>query len=110
MRKVLGTAAVVAATAAMVLVGSGAAMAASPSGVVAPLSKHTGTAGCFNWSWADGTVSTTVYFHNTCSHSEVIAISWSGGHYVSGSIAAGEKAHAQGVGHVVAIDDMTVLS
>lgn len=109
MRKIWGSAAVLAATAAMVLVGSGAAMAASPS-AVAPMSKHTGTSGCFNWSWADGTITTTVYFHNTCPHKEVIAISWSGGGYATATIQAGAKGHGSGLGHVVAIDDMAILS
>jgi hypothetical protein len=110
MRKGIAAATVAAAATALVLVGSASAMAASPSGVVAPMSKHTGTAGCFNWSWADGTVSTTVYFHNTCQHKETISISWSSGHFVVGDILAGEKAHAQGVGHVVAIDDLAIVS
>jgi hypothetical protein len=85
-------------------------MAASPANVVVPLAKHTGTSGCFNWSWADGTVSTTVYFHNTCPFAEEITISWSGGHFVAGKIAANGKGNAQGVGHVIAIDDLTIVS
>lgn len=101
MRKGFGAATVVAASAALVLAGSATALA-----TVTPMSKHTGTAGCFNWSWADGTISTTVYFHNTCTDTETITISWSQGHFVAGDIAPNGKGHAQGTGHVIAIDDL----
>ena len=42
----------------------------------ASASTHRGTSGCFNWSWADGDVSATVYYHNTCSKTEELTIWW----------------------------------
>jgi hypothetical protein len=105
MRKGLSTVAVIAATAGMVLVGTASAMAEPSASTVVPLSKHTGTAGCFNWSWADGTLSTTVYFHNTCPFADTISIKWSQGHSVSGSIASDGKGNAKGAGSVTSITD-----
>jgi hypothetical protein len=36
-------------------------------------STHTGTVGCFDFSWADGTVSYTIYCHNTCDVKSAVA-------------------------------------
>ncbi|MCU1679459.1 MAG: hypothetical protein JWQ81_198 [Amycolatopsis sp.] len=74
-----------------------------------PASKHTGTAGCFNWSWADGTSTTTVYYHNTCNHSEQIHIWWQVSSTVerlhAPTVAAGAKGHVKEDGKVKSIDD-----
>ncbi len=49
----------------------------SGSGQVQPFSMHRGTVGCFNWSYDDsGWESTTVYYHNTCNHRELLTITW----------------------------------
>ncbi|MGH1554466.1 hypothetical protein ACRAWF_28590 [Streptomyces sp. L7] len=38
--------------------------------------KATGSDSCFNYSYDPGTVSTTVYFHNTCNHTRIIYLHW----------------------------------
>ncbi|MEV6525788.1 hypothetical protein AB0M43_27955 [Longispora sp. NPDC051575] len=45
----------------------------------AQASYHSGTAGCFNWSWSDGIATTTVYYHNTCSTEKNLRIHWKNG-------------------------------
>ncbi|MFD9130765.1 hypothetical protein [Kitasatospora sp. NPDC059571] len=72
MRRTAKTAAVAAIAAASILGTSGAAGAAE----VSPRSYHSGTSGCFNWSWSDGNVSATVYYHNVCSSTQTIDIWW----------------------------------
>ncbi|MEU9079957.1 hypothetical protein AB0D22_35445 [Kitasatospora sp. NPDC048538] len=38
---------------------------------------HRGSDGCFNWSWDDsGILTTTVYWHNTCSERRKLKIVW----------------------------------
>ncbi|ANY08740.1 hypothetical protein [Pseudonocardia sp. HH130630-07] len=34
---------------------------------LAPADTHRGGGSCINWSWADGNVSTTIYFNNHCA-------------------------------------------
>ncbi|WP_336050370.1 hypothetical protein [Streptomyces sp. CA2R101] len=36
-------------------------------------STHRGTVGCFSYSWADGTATYTVYYHNNCGKKSAIA-------------------------------------
>lgn len=36
-------------------------------------SVHRGSVGCFNFSWADGTATYTIYYHNTCTVKSAIA-------------------------------------
>ncbi|WP_152627311.1 hypothetical protein [Streptacidiphilus melanogenes] len=73
------------ATVATVALGSalgvaGVADAATPSPtLVRPMSYHSGSSGCFNWSWADGITSTTVYYHNTCNYTATLDIWWKTG-------------------------------
>ena len=61
-----------------VLVGTAIAVAAVTAGVgtaaTASAEKITGTTGCFNYSYGDGGVSTTVYYHNLCNHNATVII------------------------------------
>ncbi|MFF4960790.1 hypothetical protein [Streptomyces sp. NPDC001222] len=34
---------------------------------------HRGSIGCFNFSWGDGSVTWTIYYHNTCNVKSAIA-------------------------------------
>ncbi|MFJ9542012.1 hypothetical protein ACIRPX_32790 [Streptomyces sp. NPDC101225] len=43
------------------------------------MSMHRGSSGCFNWSWADGTATSTIYYHNTCSTTEHLCVWWKDG-------------------------------
>jgi prepilin-type processing-associated H-X9-DG protein len=36
-------------------------------------SVHRGSVGCFNYSWADGSATYTIYYHNTCTVKSAIA-------------------------------------
>ncbi|MGW3122967.1 hypothetical protein ACWDBW_38630 [Streptomyces sp. NPDC001107] len=44
-----------------------------------PLSTHRGTSGCFNWSWADGNTTATIYYHNTCKSTKQLVVTWETG-------------------------------
>ncbi|MER6734702.1 hypothetical protein [Streptomyces puniciscabiei] len=103
MRKALRAAAL-ASAAALIAVGATAVPASAAE--MQPMSKHTGKAGCFSWSWSDGWVTTTVYWRNTCDHAEYLYISWNHdsdyGPYVQ---LAGEKNSASGYGSVTDIAD-----
>ncbi|MBX7468197.1 MULTISPECIES: hypothetical protein [Streptomyces] len=56
------------------------------------MSTHRGSSGCFNWSWADGVSTTTVYFHNTCNYTSTINIWWrqGGSDYMRASTVAAD--------------------
>lgn len=65
--------AVVIATAAAAVLATLAVPAAAPAEIPVRTVAQTGAAGvhrgggeCINWSWADGNVSTTIYFNNHC--------------------------------------------
>jgi hypothetical protein len=82
------------------------AQAATPNTVVAK-SKHTGTSGCFNWSWADGTSTTTIYYHNTCSTTKHLCVWWKSGntdtlHKLTA--AGGAKGHRKEDGTIISQD------
>ncbi|MFE2065776.1 MULTISPECIES: hypothetical protein [unclassified Streptomyces] len=97
----------VALASATALIALGAAAAPASATEMQPMSKHTGTAGCFNWSWADGDVTTTVYFHNTCKRAEWIDIIWThGGGEYEAPYGAGEKGSYKDYGAVKSITDM----
>ncbi|MFF4313631.1 hypothetical protein ACWDFR_11740 [Streptomyces sp. 900105755] len=49
------------------------AVTPASAATLSPASSHTGSVGCFNYSWADGTVSYTIYYHNTCTVKSAIA-------------------------------------
>ncbi|GAA3173932.1 MULTISPECIES: hypothetical protein [Streptomyces] len=66
-----------AAAAAVIALGAGPADAASAS-VPSIQKMHRGTSHCFRYSWADGTVTTTVYWHNTCKSSHFLRIRFGG--------------------------------
>lgn len=102
MRNKLGVA--LAGAAALIAIGGTATPASAVE--MQPMSKHTGTAGCFNWSWADGDVTTTVYFHNTCDRTEWIDITWThgGGEYTAPYL-AGTKDSFKDYGSVKSIRD-----
>ena len=57
-------------------------IAAAPAAVASPSVSfqeadiHRGTAGCFAWSWGDGDISWTVYWHNQCSSEKTLVIEW----------------------------------
>lgn len=68
-----------AAVAASLVAGSVAIAAPAQAATATPMSMHRGTSGCFNWSWADGVSTTTVYFHNTCNYTSTINIWWQQG-------------------------------
>jgi hypothetical protein len=88
--------AALASTAALLAVSAAAGPASAAE--MQPMDKHTGTSGCFNWSWADGWDSTTVYYHNTCTTTHVIEITWNHDVAYDASIPAGVKGHANGWG------------
>lgn len=85
------------------------ALALAGTASAAPASVHRGTSGCFNWSWADGNVTATVYYHNTCSDTEQIHIWWrlTGGteELHAPKVAAGAKGHIKNSGTVISIDN-----
>lgn len=92
------------ASAAALLAVSAAAGPASAA-EMQPMSKHTGTTGCFNWSWADGWDSTTVYFHNTCKTTHVIEITWNHDLEYDASIPADYKSSHNGLGSMTHLYD-----
>jgi hypothetical protein len=66
--------------AAALAVGLSAAFALpAQAATAAPMSTHRGSSGCFNWSWADGTTTTTIYYHNTCSTTKHLCVWWKDG-------------------------------
>ncbi|MFI7405894.1 hypothetical protein ACIBW9_36425 [Streptomyces sp. NPDC049541] len=61
-------------------VGMSAAFALPAQAATAsPMSTHRGTSGCFNWSWADGTTTATIYYHNTCNTTRDLCVWWRDG-------------------------------
>jgi hypothetical protein len=70
----IAKAAIVSTVAAIAIATGGQAQAAT----IVPDSYHSGTAGCFSWSWSDGIISTTVYYHNTCGSTHVLGVYWGG--------------------------------
>ncbi|MEW9518917.1 hypothetical protein [Streptomyces tubercidicus] len=65
-----------------------ASLAIATLGLTAPASQaasasaddmHRGSSGCFNWSWSDGTSTSTVYWHNTCNKKAQLFIWWKNG-------------------------------
>jgi hypothetical protein len=89
---------------AAVVAGAGAAVAAETR-TAQPMSLHTGSTGCFSWSWSDGNVSTTVYYHNTCGRSAQIGIRWRFDSDIQWyTVGANQKGHASGNGAVMSID------
>ncbi|GAA4086762.1 hypothetical protein GCM10022284_23940 [Streptomyces hundungensis] len=81
-----------AAIAASLVVGSIAITAPAEAATASPMSTHRGSSGCFNWSWADGVSTTTVYFHNTCNYTSTINIWWrqGGSDYMRASTVAAD--------------------
>lgn len=68
--------------------------------------KHTGRSGCFNWSWADGVSTTTVYYHNICDKKATINIWWKDGkveYMKADTVAADGKGHLKHTGDVKSI-------
>ncbi|WP_133913349.1 hypothetical protein [Streptomyces sp. NBC_00582] len=93
-----------AATTASVLL---AGIAIATPAQAAADSKHTGRSGCFNWSWADGISTTTVYFHNICDHKATINIWWKDGaveYMKAATVAADGKGNLKHTGDVKSID------
>ncbi|MFD8718380.1 hypothetical protein ACFV2H_10230 [Streptomyces sp. NPDC059629] len=79
--------AVAATTAALVgFVGTVPAAAAADS-------VHRGSTTCFNWSWGDGTVTWTVYAHNTCGSTKGLDWTTSTGAEACMWVAGGAKEH-----------------
>ncbi|MEU3988908.1 hypothetical protein OG301_07040 [Streptomyces platensis] len=63
-----------------------ASLAIATVGLTAPASQaatagasERGTSGCFNWSYSEGTSTTTVYWHNTCNKKAQLFIWWKNG-------------------------------
>ncbi|MEU3711878.1 hypothetical protein [Streptomyces catenulae] len=81
-------------TAAAAVLAFGAGPASADSGPGPTIQRtHRGSTGCFNWSWADGTVTTTVYWHNTCKTSHFLRVRFGDtGHCFQ--TAGHKKAHA----------------
>ncbi|MFD9005149.1 hypothetical protein ACFV0T_30080 [Streptomyces sp. NPDC059582] len=93
----------VAVTASVLLAG----LAVATPAQAAADSKHTGRSGCFNWSWADGVSTTTVYFHNICDKKATINIWWKDGRVDvmrAATVAADGKGHIKHAGSVKSID------
>ncbi|MFD8913821.1 hypothetical protein [Streptomyces sp. NPDC059575] len=68
---------------------------------------HSGRSGCFNWSYGDGISTTTVYYHNICSHTATINIWWKDGQFedmLADSVKADGKGHLKHTGSVKSID------
>ncbi|MGE7439920.1 hypothetical protein [Kitasatospora sp. NPDC001175] len=96
----------VALAAAAVTVGSIAVPASAATAGTARLrAQHSGTSGCFNWSWADGWTTSTLYFHNTCRRKEWLHIEWSSGDGFLRGIDADAKGHAEADGSVLYVED-----
>lgn len=94
--------------AAALAVGMSAAFALpAQAATAAPMSTHRGSSGCFNWSWADGTATTTIYYHNTCSTTKHLCVWWKDGQVNSlHRITAGgdEKGHLKEPGTIITND------
>lgn len=95
MRKTLRTAAM-ASAAALIAVGATAVPASAAE--MQPMSKHTGSAGCVNWSWADGWTTTTVYYHSTCSQTWWVNVEFNHDTTKSDLVAPGGKGSLKGTG------------
>ncbi|WP_326584092.1 hypothetical protein OG889_37125 [Streptomyces sp. NBC_00481] len=90
---------------ATALLATGLALA-TPAQAAAD-AKHTGRSGCFNWSWADGVSTTTVYYHNICDKKATINIWWKDGkveYMKADTVAADGKGHLKHTGDVKSID------
>ncbi len=61
------------AVASVVAAGLGVGVGAAP----ASAAVHRGVSGCFSWSWGDGNVSVTVYWHNRCTTKHKLNIKYS---------------------------------
>ncbi|MFB9908850.1 hypothetical protein [Allokutzneria oryzae] len=83
MRAVLKAAAVTGVAVAATVVTAGPASAA----------VHRGKSDCFAWSWGDGTISTTVYWHNTCDETRQLVIKLDEGSYYYAKVKANAKGH-----------------
>jgi hypothetical protein len=73
---------------------------------VAPMSTHRGTSGCFNWSWVDGNVTATVYYHNICKTTQRLKVTWKSGvikNEITFKVKAGAKGHDQEDGTIVKV-------
>ncbi|MET9291916.1 hypothetical protein [Streptomyces sp. NPDC003077] len=93
-----------------------ASMAVATLGIAAPASQaatagaddmHRGRSGCFNWSWADGVSTTTVYYHNTCNKKASLYIWWKNGavdQMKRVDAGPGGSGHIKHVGTVKSID------
>ncbi|GLV84127.1 hypothetical protein Slala03_38160 [Streptomyces lavendulae subsp. lavendulae] len=84
-----------------------AAMGLSSPAYAAAESMHRGTTGCFNWSWADGVSTTTVYYSNTCDRTASINIWWQDGstsRMKKVTAGAGEQGSVKNSGTVKRID------
>jgi hypothetical protein len=89
---------------ATALLATGLALA-TPAQAAAD-AKHTGRSGCFNWSWADGISTTTVYYHNICDQKATINIWWKDGkveYMKADTVRAGGKGHLKHTGDVKSI-------
>ncbi|WP_327730572.1 hypothetical protein OG250_36535 [Streptomyces sp. NBC_00487] len=89
---------------ATALLATGLALA-TPAQAAAD-AKHTGRSGCFNWSWADGVSTTTVYYHNICDKKATINIWWKDGkveYMKADTVAADGKGHLKHTGDVKSI-------
>ncbi|MCS0601827.1 hypothetical protein NX794_11455 [Streptomyces sp. LP11] len=94
-------------TASVLLAGMAVATPAQAATTSAAASKHTGHSGCFNWSYADGISTTTVYFHNVCKTKATINIWWKDGQFEdmrAATVAADGKGHLKHTGSVKSID------
>ncbi|MFD4503057.1 hypothetical protein [Streptomyces sp. NPDC058457] len=102
--KILGKAVAAAALTA----GLSAAFALpAQAATVTPMSTHRGSVPCFNWSWADGTSTTTIYYHNTCDTTQHLCVWWKDGqennlHRITA--AADEKGHLKEPGTIKSQD------
>ncbi|WP_377268263.1 hypothetical protein [Peterkaempfera sp. SMS 1(5)a] len=95
-------------TAAAMTVGACAVAVPAQAATAVPQSTHRGTAGCFNWSWADGTTTTTIYYHNTCGKSADLCVWWRDGkfddlHRITAG--AGVHGHRKETGAISSIED-----
>ncbi|MEW5355943.1 MULTISPECIES: hypothetical protein [unclassified Streptomyces] len=50
-----------------------AAVSPASAATMSAAAVHRGSVGCFNYSWGDGSVTYTIYYHNTCSVKSAIA-------------------------------------
>lgn len=92
-----------AVSAALVLTAECTAAAATTEsarthGAAVPMKVHRGHTKCFSWSYGDGTVTETVYYHNKCHHTAQIHVWWETGGGVD--ILHAPKVKAGGKGHI----------